>query len=574
MERLQKILARAGLASRRHAEQLILSGRVRVNGVVVTELGSRADPAEDKVEVDGKRVVAESLVYLILHKPRGVVSTAFDPEGRPTVTSLVESVGARVYPVGRLDFQTSGALVLTNDGDFAAGLLHPKRKVPKDYLVKVEGEMEDKHLDGWRRGIALEDGLTLPADVNVARREPGLTWIEVTLYEGRNQQIRRMGEASGFPVQRLTRLSFAGVGIEGLHAGQWRFLTADELKKLREDYGVPKRIRSANAQGATTPQAPSRREHAKRGGLAPRVGQGFSDRDKGERQGSSEAEGVERPRLPIQRVERKEGRKIRSFEPIAEAKQEALRDFGERAGEQQQGPRGFEPQANDRPRHSPELRANDDSRSEVMARGAERPKRDFGERVGEQQQGSRDFEARANNRPRRSPELRANDDSRSEVMARGAEKPKRDFERRAEDKPHREAKARSEKKPERSASVGGDNKKRHHDHAEDKRERTSKERTTNKAHGKSADRDEKKLKGKKSGLGEKRYKDEGKGEGRARERDKGKKVPSSAKKASSSKTGLEAKGGSKKPVKGKKVSDKLKVSGKRPSIKSSARKPR
>jgi 23S rRNA pseudouridine2605 synthase len=241
-ERLQKILARGGFASRRAAERAIAEGRVRVNGRVVTELGSKADPHKDKVEVDGTRVVAERAVYVVLHKPRGVVTTMSDPEGRPSVREILAPIGSRVYPVGRLDFATSGVLLATNDGDFAEGLMHPKKAVPKTYVVKVAGVMEPKDLDRWRSGIRLEDGVTLPAKVTFLRHEGDKTWFELTIREGRNQQIRRMGEASGFPVMRLARLSFAGVTAEGLRPGEWRFLNPDELADLKKEYGVPKRI--------------------------------------------------------------------------------------------------------------------------------------------------------------------------------------------------------------------------------------------------------------------------------------------------------------------------------------------
>src|SRR5262245_39011402 len=150
MERIQKILARGGIASRRHAEQLIVEGRVRVNGRIVKELGTKADPRRDRVEVDGKRVVAEQPIYVVVHKPRGVVSTMNDPEGRPTVRDLLQSIGGRVYPVGRLDFATSGILLATNDGAFADGLLHPRKEVPKRYVVKVKGVMKGEDLDPWR----------------------------------------------------------------------------------------------------------------------------------------------------------------------------------------------------------------------------------------------------------------------------------------------------------------------------------------------------------------------------------------------------------------------------------------
>jgi 23S rRNA pseudouridine2605 synthase len=244
-ERLQKIIPRAGIASRRAGEEIITAGRVRVNGRIVTELGAKADLGADTIEVDGRRLVPEAARYLVLHKPRGVVSTLADPEGRPTVVSLLEGAGTRLYPVGRLDFATSGVLLVTNDGDFANALLHPRGGVPKSYVVKTKGEMTDADLERWATGIQLEDGKTLPADIHFLRHEDGKTWFEVTLREGRNQQIRRMGEASGFPVMRLARTSFAGITSEGLRPGQWRSLNLDELLALRQQFGVPKKVRGA-----------------------------------------------------------------------------------------------------------------------------------------------------------------------------------------------------------------------------------------------------------------------------------------------------------------------------------------
>ena len=301
IERLQKILARAGVSSRRHAEQLILAGRVRVNGQVVSELGARADPDKDKVELDGHRVVAESPVYVLLHKPRAVVSTASDPEGRATVTELVSGLNARLYPVGRLDFQTSGALLLTNDGEFAAALLHPGRHVPKRYLAKLDGEMTEADLQRWREGVVLDDGRkTLPAEVKPVRREDGKTWLEIVLHEGKNQQIRRMGQATGFEVLRLTRLAFAGISIEGLRAGTWRLLTPDELRDLRDSYGVPRRIRSAVTSEEHRPgRGPSRTQQARRGGLPDthaRV------RDKTERKPEQPGPRAPRPEQPRSRA--------------------------------------------------------------------------------------------------------------------------------------------------------------------------------------------------------------------------------------------------------------------------------
>jgi 23S rRNA pseudouridine2605 synthase len=275
--RLQKVLARAGVASRRHAEELITAGRVRVNGRVATELGVRADPRRDRIEVDGKRILAEDLVYLVLHKPRGVVSTMADPEGRLSVRDYLKDAPGRVYPVGRLDYATSGVLLATNDGDFAEALLHPRRAVPKTYIVKVSGLMADKDLAAWSAGVDLEDGKSLPAKVTLLRHEDGKTWLELTIREGRNQLIRRMGDATGFPVMRLARSSFAGVTSEGLRPGTWRPLTSTELTTLKKDHGVPKAIPTplpAPRPDRPAPHAsgPVRGEHRGRGDRAARGG--------------------------------------------------------------------------------------------------------------------------------------------------------------------------------------------------------------------------------------------------------------------------------------------------------------
>jgi len=244
-ERLQKILARAGVASRRAAEEIVLAGRVRVNGKVVSVLGATANPLEDKIELDGRRILAETATYIVFHKPRGIVTTMSDPEGRPTVADYTKDLPARVFPIGRLDFATSGVLLLTNDGEFSNGLLHPKKSVPKTYVVKVQGVMDDKDIDRWRKGVKLEDGtVTRPADLAVIRHEADKTWFELTISEGKNQQIRRMGEATGFRVMRLARVSFAGLTAEGLRPGMWRLVTREELQALKKEWGVPKRIPS------------------------------------------------------------------------------------------------------------------------------------------------------------------------------------------------------------------------------------------------------------------------------------------------------------------------------------------
>jgi len=247
-ERLQKVLARAGIASRRAAEELITKGRVKVDGRVVDQLGVRVDARKAKVEVDGNRLMAEPLVYIVLHKPRGVMCTLSDPEGRPTVAELLKPVGVRVVPVGRLDFHTSGALLCTNDGEFANALAHPRNKAKKVYVAKVQGLVLDEQLLEWRKSIEIDGRATAPAEVRRLRYEGDKTWLELTLREGRNRQVRRLGEATGSLVMRLARISHAGVTAEDLRPGQWRHLSLDELVVLKRDFGVPHRVRAAGTE--------------------------------------------------------------------------------------------------------------------------------------------------------------------------------------------------------------------------------------------------------------------------------------------------------------------------------------
>lgn len=236
-ERIQKILARAGLGSRRACESLITEGVVRVNGRVVDVLGSTADPFADKIEVRGKRVVLEKPAYYIFHKPRAVVSTLKDPEGRESLDKVVSKLPERVFPVGRLDYHTSGALLLTNDGNLSESLLRPGKKVPKVYAVKFRGILTIPELDQLRNGVVLDDGYkTRPCELFILHEDGGNSWLQVTLTEGKNRQIRRMGEAIGRRVQRLARTSFADVSTEGLAPGEIRPLHAKELERLEKKY--------------------------------------------------------------------------------------------------------------------------------------------------------------------------------------------------------------------------------------------------------------------------------------------------------------------------------------------------
>jgi 23S rRNA pseudouridine2605 synthase len=224
--RLNAYLARAGVASRRGADELIKAGRVSVNGAP-GQLNTFV-AARDRVEVDGRAVSAQRLAYVLLHKPTGVVTTARDPQGRPTVVGLVPGE-PRVVPVGRLDADTTGALLLTNDGPLAHRLAHPRYGVEKVYEVEVEGEPDDPALRRLREGVELEDGVTTTAQV----RRLGPERIELTLHEGRNRQVRRMCEAIGHPVRRLHRSRYAGLTVEGLEPGAWRELEPSEVERLR-----------------------------------------------------------------------------------------------------------------------------------------------------------------------------------------------------------------------------------------------------------------------------------------------------------------------------------------------------
>jgi 23S rRNA pseudouridine2605 synthase len=230
-ERLQKVLARAGLGSRRACEELIEDGRVEVNGEVAT-LGRRVDPERDRVTLDGVTIpVRSGLVYYLLNKPAKVLTTARDPEGRPTVIELVPAE-PRVFPVGRLDWETEGLLLLTNDGDLAHGLTHPSRGVPKTYLAEVTGIPGRVALRRLREGIDLEDGRTAPARARLAQTTPTGAALEIVIHEGRNRQVRRMCEAVGHPVRRLVRTRFGPLRDHKLAPGQWRLLTHAEIRAL------------------------------------------------------------------------------------------------------------------------------------------------------------------------------------------------------------------------------------------------------------------------------------------------------------------------------------------------------
>ena len=240
-ERLQKILSRAGITSRRKAEELILQGRVSVNGEIIRELGAKAVLGRDDIRVNSKAIKAKTeKVVVALFKPRSYVTTLDDPQGRPTVVDLLKSISERVYPVGRLDYDTEGLLLMTNDGELAHRLQHPRYKVPKTYLVKVRGHPPEEALAQLEQGINLEDGITAPAELHILEDDKKATWLTLTLREGRNHQVKRMCAAVGCPVLRLRRTKIGPIDLGNLQPGKSRRLKASEVRALRKAVGLEK----------------------------------------------------------------------------------------------------------------------------------------------------------------------------------------------------------------------------------------------------------------------------------------------------------------------------------------------
>ena len=240
--RIQKFIAHAGICSRRAAERLVAQGRVRVNGLLVTRPGIEVDPQRDQITVDGRPVeLAEDHVYVVLHKPPGVVTTVRDPQGRPTVMGLLKGLRRRVYPVGRLDLDSEGLLLLTDDGELANRLIHPRYKVEKRYRVTVKGHPKEQILARVSKGITLDGRPTLPCTVREIKRSRRSTTLEVVLREGRKRQIRRMFEAVGHPVRRLVRVAVGPIELRGLAPGRWRHLAPEEVALIRRAVGLPGR---------------------------------------------------------------------------------------------------------------------------------------------------------------------------------------------------------------------------------------------------------------------------------------------------------------------------------------------
>ncbi|MGQ9629587.1 MAG: pseudouridine synthase [bacterium] len=236
MERLQKFMASHGVASRRKCEQIISEGRVTVNGRVITELGTKIDPERDAVKVDGKLIHRdEPKVYIMLNKPAGYLTAMGEGKGdRPLVKDLLKGVKVRVFPVGRLDYHTEGALLLTNDGEVAYRLTHPRYGVPRTYEAKVKGVPDEEDLKSLADGVPLDDGITKPAEVKLIGRGSKNGVLKITISEGRNRQVRRMCEAIGHPVIKLKRKSIGPLKLRGLSPGEYRYLTPPEIKALRK----------------------------------------------------------------------------------------------------------------------------------------------------------------------------------------------------------------------------------------------------------------------------------------------------------------------------------------------------
>ena len=274
LERLQKIIAHAGFASRREAETMIREGRVTVNGKVVTELGTKAAPGRDHIKVDGKLITrAEPHRYILLYKPKEVTSTVNDPEGRKTVIDLVRGVRERIYPVGRLDYHSEGLVLLTNDGELAYKVSHPKHGSVKTYHVKVRGVAEDRMIEKLERGITIEGKRTVPCEIARMKTtgrtdDEGNSWYEVKLREGRNQQIRKMFKAIGHPVSKLRRVAIGPISDPKLTPGVWRELTKQEVRMLATMQDAPKPKakprRAAARPGARTKAAAAKTASSKK----------------------------------------------------------------------------------------------------------------------------------------------------------------------------------------------------------------------------------------------------------------------------------------------------------------------
>lgn len=234
-ERLQKYIARCGIASRRKAEELIINGSVKVNGSVVTELGTKVDTDKDIVTIDNKKISEnDKLIYIKLYKPEGYVTTVKDQFDRKTVLDLIQ-IKERIYPIGRLDYNTSGLLLLTNDGDLANKLMHPKYHIYKTYVADIDGRIIDEEINKLKTGVSIEDYKTAPARVKLLKCTGNTSTVQISIYEGKNRQVRKMLDAVGHQVRMLKRVSFGEIGLDNLKPGSWAYLNEDEIKFLKRN---------------------------------------------------------------------------------------------------------------------------------------------------------------------------------------------------------------------------------------------------------------------------------------------------------------------------------------------------
>lgn len=232
MERLQKVMAHAGVASRRKSEEIIAAGRVKVNGEIVTAMGTKVDPQKDTIEVDGEEIEKEKKVYLKLYKPTGYVTTVKDPQGRKTVLDLIEGVDKRIYPAGRLDLDSSGLLLLTNDGDLTHKITHPSHELDKEYEVVINGQLNDQEIKHFKEGIDLQEGRTAPAEIKKVNEDSQNTTYKVIIHEGMNRQIRRMFDVLGYKVVSLIRVRIGSITLGSLKPGEHKALSREEVQDL------------------------------------------------------------------------------------------------------------------------------------------------------------------------------------------------------------------------------------------------------------------------------------------------------------------------------------------------------
>ena len=391
--RLQKLLAEAGLTSRRKAETLIAQGRVKVNGTVVSTPGVKVDPAKDHIQVDGDTVrPATERVVIAFHKPTGVVSTMSDPEGRPTVAELLPPTDVRLFPVGRLDYDSEGLMIFTNDGDLAQKIAHPSFEVAKRYRVKVRGIATARTLNKLRTGVKLDDGMTAPGGVTGIHPEEKNTWFNLTIHEGRNQQVKRMCLAVGHPLMRLRRTAIGPIRLGSLKAGEFRLLEPEEITALREGRKTTRRPARPAPRGKPPTDG---KKHWRKGGPKPGAPEGAPpEREAPKREASKqEAPRRESPRreplrreaprreTPRREASRREAPRRESPRHEGPTREHTRREAPRREVSRRETPRREAPGRETSRRESPRREASrrdgpgrDDSRRETVKRDSPRRK--------------------------------------------------------------------------------------------------------------------------------------------------------------------------------------------------------